>query len=96
MKNVDEIKQHLEKIEKLEQTLVVFEESDELYLDVLHKIQGEFDEIGDLALNACLELTEEIRNVGSKMIGDRIKLLPNFLKRSAKDQMKEIEKELKE
>lgn len=40
MKNVDEIKQHLEKIERLEQTLVVFEESDELYLDVLHKIQG--------------------------------------------------------
>ncbi|MDI3411814.1 hypothetical protein QKW52_22570 [Bacillus sonorensis] len=40
MNKVDEIKQHLEKIVKLEQTLSVFEESDDLYLDVLHKIQG--------------------------------------------------------
>ncbi|MCY9290789.1 hypothetical protein MOF05_20785 [Bacillus haynesii] len=85
MKNVDEIKQHLEKIEKLEQTLVVFEESDDLYLDVLHKIQGEFDEIGDLALNTFRELTEKIRNVGAKTIDRRIKKLSRTVKHSVNE-----------
>lgn len=95
MKKVDEIKQHLEKINKLEQTLVVFEESDELYLDVLHKIQGEFDEISDLALNAFRELTEKIRNVGSKTINNKIKTLPNTVHKSVKENMDELINELK-
>ncbi|CAI8769050.1 hypothetical protein CHCC14809_2311 [Bacillus licheniformis] len=95
MKKIDEIKQHLEKINKLEQTLVVFEESDELYLDVLHKIQGEFDEISDLALNAFRELTEKIRNVGSKTINNKIKTLPNTVQKSVKENMDELINELK-
>ncbi|MCY9156342.1 MULTISPECIES: hypothetical protein [Bacillus] len=95
MKKIDEIKQHLEKINKLEQTLVVFEESDELYLDVLHKIQGEFDEISDLALNAFRELTEKIRNVGSKTINNKIKTLPNTVHKSVKENMDELINELK-
>ncbi|MED1741408.1 hypothetical protein P4U97_18195 [Bacillus swezeyi] len=37
MNKTKQIKHHLEKIEKLEQTLTVFEESDELYIDVLQK-----------------------------------------------------------
>ncbi|KAA6446724.1 hypothetical protein [Bacillus swezeyi] len=95
MNKVDEIKRHLEKIEKLEQTLVVFEESDELYLDVLHKIQEEFNEIGDLSLDACLELTEKIRNVGSKTINNKIKALPNTVQKSVKENMDELINELK-
>lgn len=95
MKKVDEIKQHLEKINKLEQTLAVFEESDELHLDVLHKIQGEFDEIIDLALNAFRELTEKIRNVGSKTINNKIKALPNTVQKSVKENMDELINELK-
>ncbi|MEN7355771.1 hypothetical protein ABC915_00830 [Bacillus licheniformis] len=95
MKKIDEIKQHLEKINKLEQTLVVFEESDELRLDVLHKIQGEFDEIGDLALDAFRELTEKIRNVGAKTINNKIKALPNTVQKSVKENMDELINELK-
>ncbi|ARC67959.1 hypothetical protein MHH84_11505 [Bacillus sp. FSL K6-1109] len=95
MKSVDEIKQRLEKIEKLEQTLTVFEESDELYLDVLHKIQGGFDEIGDLALNAFRELTEKIRNVGAKTIDRRIKELSSTVKHSVTEQIDDIKNELK-
>ncbi|ASB89244.1 MULTISPECIES: hypothetical protein [Bacillus] len=90
MNRVDEIKQRLEKIEKLEQTLSVFEESDDLYLDVLHKIQGEFNEIGDLSLDACLELTEKIRNVGSTTINNKIKALPDAVQKSVKENMDEL------
>lgn len=95
MNRVDEIKQRLEKIEKLEQTLTVFEESDELYLDVLQKIQGEFDEIGDLSLAACLELTDRIRKTGSSSIKKRIEKIPEMVDEAVKEQIKELEDELK-
>lgn len=64
MDKVMEIKQHLEKIEKLEQTLPVFEESDELYLDVLHKIQGSLMKLATylwlLVLNLLIELGKQV------------------------------------
>ncbi|GIN68465.1 hypothetical protein FKN04_23275 [Bacillus glycinifermentans] len=95
MDKVMEIKQHLEKIEKLEQTLPVFEESDELYLDVLHKIQGEFDEISDLSLAACLEFTDRIRETGSSSIKKRIEKIPKMVNEAVKEQIEELKDELK-
>ncbi|MFT0803333.1 hypothetical protein VSK91_22005 [Bacillus swezeyi] len=95
MDKVREIKQHLEKIDKLEQTLSVFEESDELHIDVLHKIQEEFNEIGDLALEAYKDLTEQIRNVGNKTINERIKKLPEAVTNGVREQMNELINELK-
>ncbi|MCY7858767.1 hypothetical protein MOB44_19275 [Bacillus sonorensis] len=95
MDKVMEIKEHLEKIEKLEQTLSVFEESDELYLDVLHKIQGELDEISDLSLAACLELTDRIRKTGSSSIKKRIEKIPKMINEAVKEQIEELKDELK-
>ncbi|WP_316274518.1 hypothetical protein [Bacillus halotolerans] len=93
LKNKNKILQSIEKINKLEEGLSLFEEGDEEYLSVLVKIQGLYDEIADTALECFKDMTTKIRKTGQKQIGKVIDQLPHAIRESIADQVNEIKRE---
>ncbi|MCY9084379.1 hypothetical protein ABE208_15845 [Bacillus inaquosorum] len=92
-KDKNKIIKSIEKINKLEEGLSLFEEGDEEYLSVLVKIQGLYDEISDTALECFKEMTTKIRNTGQKRIVKGIDQLPHTIKESINEQIDEIKGE---
>lgn len=90
LKDKNKILKSIEKINKLEEGLALFEEGDEEYLSVLVKIQGLYDEIADTALECFKEMTTKIRKTGQKRIEKRIDQLPHTIKESIADQMNDL------
>ncbi|WP_086343955.1 hypothetical protein [Bacillus subtilis] len=86
-KDKNKIIKSIEKINKLEEGLSLFEECDEEYLSVLVKIQGLYDEIADTALECFKDMTTKIRKTGRKRIGKGIDQLPHTIRNSISDQM---------
>ncbi|MCY8318738.1 hypothetical protein MOC71_18920 [Bacillus vallismortis] len=80
LKDKNKIIKSIEKINKLEEGLALFEEGDEEYLSVLVKIQGLYDEIADNALECFKDMTTKIRNTGQKRIGKGIDQLPHTIR----------------
>ncbi|MCY7933956.1 hypothetical protein MOF37_07940 [Bacillus spizizenii] len=93
-KDKNKIINSIEKINKLEEALALFEEGDEEYLSVLVKIQGLYDEIADNALECFKDMTTKIRNTGQKRIGKGIDQLPHTIRESIADQVNDIKGEL--
>lgn len=93
-KEINKIIKSIEKINKLEEGLSLFEEGDEEYLSVLVKIQGLYDEISDIALECFKEMTTKIRKTGQKRIVKGIDQLPHTIRSSISDQMNEIKREM--
>ncbi|MCY9273450.1 hypothetical protein MOF24_17335 [Bacillus inaquosorum] len=93
-KDKNKIIKSIEKINKLEEGLALFEEGDEEYLSVIVKIQGLYDEIADNALECFKDMTTKIRNTGQKRIGKGIEQLPNTIRESIADQVNDIKGEL--
>ncbi|MCY8798145.1 hypothetical protein [Bacillus inaquosorum] len=93
-KDKNKIIKSIEKINKLEEGLALFEEGDEEYLSVLVKIQGLYDEIADNALECFKDMATKIRNTGQKRIGKGIEQLPNTIRESIADQVNDIKGEL--
>ncbi|CAF1916211.1 SPbeta prophage-derived putative protein YosV [Bacillus subtilis] len=89
-KDKNKIIKSIEKINKLEEGLALFEEGDEEYLSVLVKIQGLYDEIADTALECFKEMTTKIRKTGQKRIGKGIDQLPYTIKENIADQVNEL------
>ncbi|AOL97839.1 hypothetical protein P4V37_05720 [Bacillus subtilis] len=94
LKDKNKIIKSIEKINKLEEGLALFEESDEEYLSVLVKIQGLYDEISDTALECFKEMTAKIRKTGQKRIVKGIDQLPHAIKESIVDQVNGFKGEL--
>ncbi len=67
-KSENNIVNYIEKIDKLEEGLSLFEEDDEEYLSILVKIQGLYDNIADAALEGFKDMTTEIRKTGQKKL----------------------------
>ncbi|MCY7759714.1 hypothetical protein MOE06_09320 [Bacillus inaquosorum] len=80
-KDKNKIMISIEKINKLEEGLSLFEEDDEEYLSVLVKIQGLYDEIADNALECFKDMTTKIRKTGQKRIGKGIDQLLHTIKK---------------
>ncbi|WP_332276252.1 hypothetical protein [Bacillus subtilis] len=93
-KDKNKIINSIEKINKLEEALALFEEGDEEYLSVLVKIQGLYDEIADNTLEYFKDMTTKIRNTGQKRIGKGIDQLPHTIRESIADQVNDIKGEL--
>lgn len=93
-KDKNKIIKSIEKINKLEEGLSLFEECDVEYLSVLVKIQGLYDEIADTALECFKDMTTKIRKTGRKRIGKGIDQLPHTIRNSISDQMNEIKREM--
>lgn len=89
-KDKNKIIKSIEKINKLEEGLALFEEGDEEYLSVLVKIQGLYYEIADTALECFKEMITKIRKTGQKRIGKRIDQLPYTIKENIADQVNEL------
>ncbi|MBL4968897.1 hypothetical protein [Bacillus halotolerans] len=89
-KNKNKIIKSIEKINKLEEGLALFEEGDEEYLSVLVKIQGLYDEIADTALECFKEMTTKIRKTGQNRIEKGIDQLPYTIGESVAGQINEI------
>ncbi|MFG6672170.1 hypothetical protein ACGYLS_17840 [Bacillus subtilis] len=94
LKDKNKILKSIEKINKLEEGLSLFEEGDEEYLSVLVKIQGLYDEIADTALECFKEMTAKIRKTGQKRIVKGIDQLPHTIRNNISDQMNEIKREM--
>ncbi|MED3629083.1 hypothetical protein P4478_19225 [Bacillus subtilis] len=94
LKDKNKILKSIEKINKLEEGLSLFEENDEEYLSVLVKIQGLYDEISDTALECFKEMTAKIRKTGQKRIVKGIDQLPHTIRNNISDQMNEIKREM--
>ncbi|AYK67806.1 hypothetical protein ACTOTM_07140 [Bacillus subtilis] len=94
LKDKNKILKSIEKINKLEEGLSLFEEGDEEYLSVLVKIQGLYDEISDTALECFKEMTAKIRKTGQKRIVKGIDQLPHTIRNNISDQMNEIKREM--
>lgn len=94
LKDKNKIINSIERINKLEEGLSLFEEGDEEYLSVLVKIQGLYDEIADTALECFKDMTTKIRKTGRKRIGKGIDQLPHTIRNSISDQMNEIKREM--
>ena len=94
LKDKNKIIKSIEKINKLEEGLALFEESDEEYLSVLVKIQGLYDEISDTALECFKEMTTKIKKTGQKRIVKGIDQLPHAIKESIVDQVNGFKGEL--
>ncbi|CAI6279347.1 hypothetical protein ACR6EC_23530 [Bacillus subtilis] len=94
LKYKNKILKSIEKINKLEEGLSLFEEGDEEYLSVLVKIQGLYDEISDTALECFKEMTAKIRKTGQKRIVKGIDQLPHAIKESITDQVNGLKGEL--
>ncbi|MCY8126155.1 hypothetical protein MOC32_14645 [Bacillus spizizenii] len=89
-KDKNKIIKSIEKINKLEEGLSLFEEGDEEYLSVLVKIQRLYDEISDTALECFKDMTTKIRKTGQKRIGKGIDQLPHTIKENIADQVNEL------
>lgn len=94
LKDKNKIIKSVEKINKLEEGLSLFEEGDEEYLSVLVKIQGLYDEIADTALECFKEMTTKVRKTGQKRIVKGIDQLPHTIRNNISDQMNEIKREM--
>ena len=94
LKDKNKIIKSIEKINKLEKGLALFEDGDEEYLSVLVKIQGLYDEISDTALECFKEMTTKIRKTGQKRIVKGIDQLPHTIRNNISDQMNEIKREM--
>ncbi|KIL30434.1 hypothetical protein ACR6EC_23585 [Bacillus subtilis] len=94
LKDKNKLLKSIEKINKLEEGLSLFEEGDEEYLSVLVKIQGLYDEISDTALECFKEMTAKIRKTGQKRIVKGIDQLPHTIRNNISDQMNEIKREM--
>lgn len=94
LKDKNKIIKCVEKINKLEKGLALFEDGDEEYLSVLVKIQGLYDEISDTALECFKDMTTKIRKTGRKRIGKGIDQLPHTIRNNISDQMNEIKREM--
>ncbi|MED1818929.1 hypothetical protein P4V11_08330 [Bacillus subtilis] len=94
LKYKNKLLKSIEKINKLEEGLSLFEEGDEEYLSVLVKIQGLYDEISDTALECFKEMTTKIRKTGQKRIVKGIDQLPHAIKESIADQVNDFKGEL--
>ncbi|OBA04728.1 hypothetical protein A9D36_09820 [Bacillus subtilis] len=94
LKDKNKIIKSIEKINKLEKGLALFEDGDEEYLSVLVKIQGLYDEISDTALECFKEMTTKIRKTGQKRIVKGIDQLPHTIRNNIYDQMNEIKREM--
>ncbi|ADP32436.1 hypothetical protein [Bacillus atrophaeus] len=96
-KSENNIVNYIEKIDKLEEGLSLFEEDDEEYLSILVKIQGLYDNIADAALEGFKDMTTEIRKTGQKKIEKGIDQLPQTIRESVSEQindMKNVEADL--
>ncbi|MCY8958278.1 hypothetical protein [Bacillus atrophaeus] len=96
-KSKNNIVNYIEKIDKLEEGLSLFEEDDEEYLSILVKIQGLYDNIADAALEGFKDMTKDIRKTGQKRIEKGIDQLPHTIKESVSEQindMKNVEADL--
>ncbi|OIR59835.1 hypothetical protein BLL41_18510 [Bacillus sp. FMQ74] len=94
LKDKNKIIKSIEKINKLEEGLALFEEGDEEYLSVLVKIQGLYDEISDTALECFKDMTTKIRKTGQKRIEKGIDQLPHAIKESIAGQVNGFKGEL--
>ncbi|KIN53242.1 hypothetical protein ACL9SS_19040 [Bacillus subtilis] len=94
LKDKNKILKSIEKINKLEEGLSLFEEGDEEYLSVLEKIQALYDEIADISLECFKVMTTKIRKTGLKRIGNGIDQLPHTIKESIADQVNGLKGEL--
>ncbi|MGG3721001.1 hypothetical protein ABET08_12585 [Bacillus subtilis] len=90
LKDKNKILKSIEKINKLEKGLALFEDGDEEYLSVLVKIQGLYDEISDTALECFKEMTTKIKKTGQKRIVKGIDQLPHTIKENIADQVNEL------
>ncbi|MEC2062604.1 hypothetical protein [Bacillus inaquosorum] len=90
LKDKNKIIKSIEKINKLEEGLALFEEGDEEYLSVLEKIQALYDEIADIALECFKDMTTKIRKTGQKRIEKGIDQLSHTIKESINEQLNEI------
>ncbi|MCY7919035.1 hypothetical protein [Bacillus vallismortis] len=93
LKDKNKIIKSIERINKLEEGLSLFEEGDEEYLSVLVKIQGHYDEIADISLECFKDMTKKIRKTGQKRIGKGIDQLPHTIRESIDDQVNDIKGE---
>ncbi|MEC2307745.1 hypothetical protein [Bacillus atrophaeus] len=94
-KNKNKIINCIERINKLEEGLSLFEENDEEYISVLAKTQSQYDLIADAAMEGFKELTLHIRNTGNKRVQRGIDQLPLTIKETVSDQINEFKEELK-
>ncbi|MDE5154300.1 hypothetical protein PWO45_09925 [Bacillus amyloliquefaciens] len=89
---VDKIKEHLHKIAELEKGLSLFSEDEEEYIGLLAKIQQQFYLISDEAMEVFKELTIQIRNTGQKRIQRGIDQLPQTIKESVSEEIKDMKR----
>ncbi|ATO28909.1 hypothetical protein RA13_13585 [Bacillus atrophaeus] len=89
------IEKCLMKISDLEKALTLFNEDEEEYISVLAKMQSQYDQIADTAMEGFKELTLHIRNTGNKRVQRGIDQLPQTIKETVSDQISEFKEELK-
>ncbi len=89
------IEKCLMKISDLEKALTLFNEDEEEYISVLAKMQSQYDQIADTAMEGFKELTLHIRYTGNKRVQRGIDQLPQTIKETVSDQISEFKEELK-
>ncbi|MEC5261342.1 hypothetical protein [Bacillus amyloliquefaciens] len=91
-KYIEKIKNHLKEINNLEQGLKLFSEDEEEYISLLAKIQQQFYLISDESMEGFKELTLHIRNTGQKRIQRGIDQLPQTIKESVSEEIKDMKR----
>ncbi|AEB63772.1 hypothetical protein MHH91_10755 [Bacillus sp. FSL K6-2819] len=91
-KHIEKIKAHLKEIENLKQGLQLFSEDEEEHISLLAKIQHQFDLISDESMEGFKELTLHIRNTGQKRIQRGIDQLPQTIKESVSEDIKDMKR----
>lgn len=91
-KHIEKIKALLKGINDLEQGLKLFNEDEEEYISLLAKIQEQFYLISDEAMEGFKELTLHIRNTGQKRIQRGIDQLPQTIKESVSEDIKDMKR----
>lgn len=90
--HIKKIKNHLKEIDNLKNGLKLFSEDEEEYISLLAKIQHQFDLILDESMEGFKELTLHIRNTGQKRIQRGIDQLPQTIKESVSEEIKDMKR----
>ncbi|MFI8649483.1 hypothetical protein ACO9S3_08705 [Bacillus velezensis] len=90
--HIKKIKNHLKEIDNLKNGLKLFSEDEEEYISLLAKIQHQFDLISDESMEGFKELTLHIRNTGQKRIQRGIDQLPQTIKESVSEEIKDMKR----
>ncbi|MBO3789665.1 hypothetical protein J5M77_04385 [Bacillus amyloliquefaciens] len=90
--HIKKIKNHLKEIDNLKNGLKLFSEDEEEYISLLAKIQQQFYLISDESMEGFKELTLHIRNTGQKRIQRGIDQLPQTIKESVSEEIKDMKR----